>query len=751
MSTTISNPAGEQGAGKPAAMPGVWPYYVLFFLSGFPALLYQIVWQRTLFTLFGVNIESVTIVVTVFMLGLGLGSLAGGALSARAGTRLLVAFGVIELSIGAFGAASLWIFHVVASLTAGISLMTTGVAAFGLLLVPTLLMGSTLPLLSEHFVRRTGNVGESVGLLYGVNTLGSAAACLAAAYFVMRWLGESGTVRLAVCFNLFVGISALVLQRGPAAVEKAHATRAERQQTIPLWLGLVLAGVTGFIALAYEIVWYRTYSWAAGGTAMCFAKLLGCYLLGIAGAAGTVRWACRRKLGNDVERTMAVGSEVVLIGAIAAFLVGPALAVWMTFIYSISPLPVLISAALLGAAFPLLSHAAIDPASQVGKGVSLLYLSNIIGSALGSFLIGFIVLDHWSTRATSLLLLGLGLAVSLVFAWHSGAKLRKAFFAVECAICLMLALGSHALFSGMYERLLVKTDYRSGMRFSEIVENRSGVIAVSKNTKDMGYARDTVYGGGVYDGQFNIDMMRDSNMLYRAFAVAGMGPVPRRVLMIGIGSGSWSQVIASDPEVQDCTIVEINPGYLQLIRSHAEVASLLSNPKVHIVIDDGRRWLVGHPGRRFDFIVMNTTFNWRANATNLLSKEFLELARAHLNPGGVLYYNTTWSQRVMATGVVVFPYALRVTNFLAVSDSPFRLDRERWRAMLSNYRIDGHPVFDLSRPEQRARLEQVLKLADELDVPGGELESRASLANRLRGVRLVTEDNMGTEWAREKP
>jgi hypothetical protein len=181
------------------------------------------------------------------------------------------------------------------------------------------------------------------------------------------------------------------------------------------------------------------------------------------------------------------------------------------------------------------------------------------------------------------------------------------------------------------------------------------------------------------------------------------------------------------------------------------VASLLSNPKVHIVIDDGRRWLVGHPGRRFDFIVMNTTFNWRANATNLLSKEFLELARAHLNPGGVLYYNTTWSQRVMATGVAVFPHALRLTNFLAVSDSPLRLDKERWRAMLSNYRIDGHPVFDLSRPEQRARLEQVLELADELDVPGGELESRASLANRLRGVRLVTEDNMGTEWAREKP
>jgi len=148
-------------------------YYLLFFLSGFPALLYQIVWQRALFTLYGVNIESVTMIVTVFMLGLGLGSLAGGWLSARKGIRLLLAFGLIELLVGAFGAGSLAIFHSIGSITAGASTTATGCIAFVLLLVPTLLMGSTLPLLVEHFVRRTGNVGESVGLLYSVNTLGS--------------------------------------------------------------------------------------------------------------------------------------------------------------------------------------------------------------------------------------------------------------------------------------------------------------------------------------------------------------------------------------------------------------------------------------------------------------------------------------------------------------------------------------------------------------------------------------------------
>jgi spermidine synthase len=173
-------------------------YFLLFFLSGFPALLYQIVWQRAFFTLYGLNIESVTMIVTVFMLGLGLGSLAGGWLSAKPGISLLLAFGLIELSVGAFGAISLWLFNRVGAFTAGASTVATGLTAFALLLIPTMLMGSTLPLLAEHFAHRSGNVGESVGLLYSVNTFGSGTACFAAAFLLMRVLGETGSVRLAV-------------------------------------------------------------------------------------------------------------------------------------------------------------------------------------------------------------------------------------------------------------------------------------------------------------------------------------------------------------------------------------------------------------------------------------------------------------------------------------------------------------------------------------------------------------------------
>src|SRR5476649_179179 len=108
-------------------------------------------------------------------------------------------------------------------------------------------------------------------------------------------------------------------------------------------------------------------------------------------------------------------------------------------------------------------------------------------------------------------------------------------------------------------------------------------------------------------------------------------------------TGSWAQVIASNPDVASLTVVEINPGYLALIARSPQVASVLSNPKVTIVTDDGRRWLRANPGRHFDAIVSNTTWHFRASVTNLLSVEFLDLGRLHLNPGGIFFYNTTSS------------------------------------------------------------------------------------------------------------
>lgn len=197
--------------------------YAVFLLSGFAALLYQIVWQRALYAIYGINIESVTMVVTAFMLGLGVGSVAGGVVSKDPKRPVLLMFALVELGIGLFGLVSLRVFHAVGEATLGMSAFGTFVVTFLLVLVPTLLMGSTLPLLVSHLVRSSKNVGKSVGSLYFVNTLGSAFASAAAVLFVMKSAGLQGTVRAAALLNITVSLLAYIAHRRsqrPAEIAK---------------------------------------------------------------------------------------------------------------------------------------------------------------------------------------------------------------------------------------------------------------------------------------------------------------------------------------------------------------------------------------------------------------------------------------------------------------------------------------------------------------------------------------------------
>ncbi len=187
--------------------------YVLFFLSGFAALLYQVVWQRTLFSIYGINVESVTMVVTAFMLGLGLGSLLGGAISKDPKRPTVLLFALVEGSIGLFGACSLALFHGVGALTLRMPSVLIGLVTFVLVLLPTMLMGGTLPLLVAHFSRASKNVGRSVGTLYFINTLGSALASILAVVLLLGHLGQAHTVHVAAALNLTAASIAFVLHQ----------------------------------------------------------------------------------------------------------------------------------------------------------------------------------------------------------------------------------------------------------------------------------------------------------------------------------------------------------------------------------------------------------------------------------------------------------------------------------------------------------------------------------------------------------
>jgi spermidine synthase len=718
----------------------------LFLCSGMPALIYQVVWQRVLFGIYGVNAESVAAVVSAFMLGLGLGGLLGGWLSSRFPRQALILFGLSELGVAVFGLSSLRIFHWTASFTAGASLLSVVAFSMILLVAPTLLMGATLPLLVEHFVSRSGRVGLSVSRLYFANTLGSAVACYLCATYLMRGFGQSGAVTVAACLNTLVGACAYIYgrreQRIGAGAKEFFSEPAKESPVVALPKAILLAALSGFLALGFEIVWFRVFSIASADRAPAFALLLATYLGGIAAGAYL-----------SEKFTQSAGAEIVLrsigvlllgAGAISPFL--PPLVGFLShrnISYLWSAPAFFVVAALVGSVLPMLCQLSVAANEDAGRRVSLIYAANIAGSVAGSLGIGFVWLQYAGLRAVCLQLSVLGILAGMLVLFVMGGRSssKPAWTWVLTAVAMVLVPVAGHSYGLLFEKLVFGQRSESGVPFAKLVENRNGVIAVTGSG--------AVFGGGVYDGYFNTDPEKDVNVVLRAYAVTGLHPAPKRMLMIGLASGSWGQIFANDPRVSRFDIVEINPGYLQLIPQYPMVRSLLQNPKTHLYVDDGRRWLYAHPEEKYDLIVANSTYHWRDHSTTLLSREFFQLVLGHLNPGGVYYFNTTESNETIATALSVFPYGMRIVNFLAVSDSPLSLNREMWLQSLAAFRIDGIEIFKPETREGQTVLAAYGAFADTIHAAPRfvGLENDSSLRARLGRQRIITDDNMGREWA----
>lgn len=500
-----------------------------------------------------------------------------------------------------------------------------------------------------------------------------------------------------------------------------------------LRLAMLVAAFSGFVALSYEIVWYRVLSFMTRGIASTFGLLLAAYLFGLAIGARVSASLCKNE-GADARHLRLLAAFVALANVMAG-LVAPTLAWSARFTdFRFGLLVIAVAAAFLGSVLPLVSHFGIPPDERAGTRLSYVYFANIVGSTAGSLVTGFVLMDHLSLVAITKVLVVAGFALSAVIVGMSAParRLVVSSYGALGAVTAITLLVLPKFYDQLYEKLLFKWDFDGSQRFAQVVENKSGVITVAQDG--------TVYGGGAYDGVVNTWLdANDKNGILRAYVVGALHSAPREVLMIGLASGSWAQVVANLPGVEHFTIVEINPGYTQVVSRNPDTASLLTNPKVDVVFDDGRRWFLRHPERKFDVIVMNTTLHWRGHATNILSTEFLDIARTHLEPRGVLYFNTTNSYDVQLTAAKAFPHLMRITNFVAVSEDPFNFDRARWKWLLETMRIEGHPILDLSRADHRTIYEDLLGFND--------MEYRSSILERTsKQATVITDDNMVVEW-----
>ncbi|MEE8105757.1 MAG: fused MFS/spermidine synthase [Planctomycetota bacterium] len=480
-------------------------------------------------------------------------------------------------------------------------------------------------------------------------------------------------------------------------------------------LAIFLATLGGFIGLSYEILWVRVYTFVSWGAANAFGILLGAYLAGLAIGAFVARRYCAR----EAEKSQALRwlAFYFLAASLAGYALIPAVAEAVRHVGYAWTLPAFaLVATLLGTALPLISHFGIPADERAGQRLSHLYVGNIAGSAAGSMLTGFVLMDAWSIRSISLFLAlaGFALAAGILIAVDKNARRRLLVGGAIAASALLSIAAAEPLFDGVYEKLQFKSEYESHVRFDRVIETRSGVVTV------LG---DTVYGGGVYDGKFSVDPFDDVNGIRRAYALAAVHPHPREILVIGLGSGSWARVVAAHPAATRITVLEISHGYVELIRGIEGGAELLDDPRVEVVVDDGRRWLL-RTDRKFDAIVQNTTYHYRSHSTNLLAREHMELCRAHLNAGGVLIFNTTWSDRAQRTAATVFPHALRYQNCMYVSDAPMGPDKSRWENVMRAYFPNRPAAF----------------------VAASKWEARSAILKRTAGLEVITDDNMACEW-----
>ena len=445
------------------------------------------------------------------------------------------------------------------------------------------------------------------------------------------------------------------------------------------WAPRALAFATGFLSLSQEILWIRYTGFAYYGVPQVLGVVLCFYLAGIAlGAYIGKQWCTDER---DLYQT---SGRVLLLSAVfdATAPWAVAMAMEANRLLGVGVLlPVLtLTAMFKSAIFPIAHYLGSDRSGvHVGSSVSKVYFSNIAGSTLGPLLTGFVLLQAFRLQQNFELMAALTALVGLLCIFRSTGRISVSTGAVACGVALTLLIPTRLM------PMLITASHTDPGKVKYIVENRFGVIHISSYPAQP----DSTLGGNVYDGKISVDFVNDQNSIFRIYSLAAMHPEARRVLTIGLSTGAWATVLAAFPNVERIDAIEINPGYLELIAKYAEVKGILSDPRVHIHIDDGRRWVRKNPDAKFDVIVMNTTFHWRSYTSMLLSRDFVRVCKSRLLPNGVFTYNTTDSLDAYETVAREFRFAYRLHNFIVGSDRELSLTEDKLAKTVQSMRVNG--------------------------------------------------------------
>lgn len=690
---------------------------LLFLLSGAAGLIYEIVWERLLEIYFGVTMTAITLIVAAYMGGLGLGSLLGGRIAQRIKNTVLV-YGLLEVAIAIFGIFSLSLITWLGHSTAGSPYPLVFLLSFAILLIPTLLMGMTLPLLTQSFVNRLDTSGQVIGLLYGINTLGAGLGALFSGYVLIGWLGYNGTIHSAVTLNLVVGIGAILFIRNNNTVEKKEATteKSDGAHSLPYGMVLVAAFMVGFINLGFEILWFRILGILNKGTAYQFPSILFVFLTGL--AIGGLVWGNKADKSKDrinLFWKLQLGSGIVSVVSFLMFwgaLHLPALHPWISESFQLPQQPfsaytstvnglvfsrrlmitnlviyfipililVLPASLLMGGGLPLLDRIAITSLNISGRRVGDIHLANILGSLAGTLGISFILLPHIGSELTLKLLAFLNLCfMFLLWARNRNISAKTLLIPTSLVFLLFFLPAQGQFYKKLYE---IATNTRV-----VIFESREGVLALGFEGKSREPA--TMWIGGIQNSYYPTYGLYEQSALTCASASR-----PRKILIIGIGGANTAYFLTQMPEVQSITIVELMDDLGPFLNQHAPVAQrTLQDIRVNYIADDGRRFLYANPEKKYDLIFIDPLYSFTTGHNNLYSREAMTLYQSHLNKDGVFCGWFNERHVIPKTAASVFPHVIKFREWLVAGNEPLHFDLEYIKSAPAKYLENSRGLY----------------------------------------------------------